>query len=463
MMGSWSRATRRCMIAAMMAASVGATLSVDAFSASKSKLDRELNLFGEVIQQIQANYVDKPDDAKMMEGAINGMLAALDPHSSYMSQKEYERMSEEISGTFGGVGLEIQAEHDAIRIVTVIGGTPAARSGLKSNDVIVKIDNDDTDGMPLEKAVDRMHGAPGSKVTLTVTRKGVDAPISVTLRREIINVSPVEQRAEGNVAYIKVTTFNGQTAEKLAAAIAATKKAIGPGLKGYVLDLRNNPGGLLEQAIAVTSEAVAKGRIVSIKGRSKADTTDFDADGSDLMKGKPIVVLINGATASAAEIVAGALQDDKRAIVVGTRSFGKGTVQTILPLGGSKGALRLTTARYFTPSGRSIQAKGIDPDVLVEEKVPDSVKAAAAEGALTGGEQSLANHLRNPDGEAAEAGTARSIPYVPENSADDTQLNYALDLLNRLPAGTLQVNVPRPAPELASRAPAPPAPAVVPN
>lgn len=463
MTGYWSRATRRFVIAALMAASVGAALSADAFSASKSKLDRELDLFGEVIKQIHANYVDKPDDTKMMEGAINGMLAALDPHSSYMSQKEYERMSEEISGEFGGVGLEIQAEHEGICIVTVIGGTPAAKSDLKPNDVIVKIDGDETDGMPLEKAVDRMHGPPGSKVTLTVTRKGADAPISVTLKREIIHVSPVQRRAEGNIAYIKVTTFNGQTAEKLAAAITASKKSIGPGLKGYVLDLRNNPGGLLEQAIAVTSETVAKGRIVSIKGRSKADTTDFDADGADLMNGKPIVVLINGGTASAAEIVAGALQDDRRAIVVGTRSFGKGTVQTILPLGGSKGALRLTTARYYTPAGRSIQAKGIDPDVLVEEKIPDSVKTAAGDEALKGGEQSLANHLRNPDGEAVEVEAARSIPYVPEQAAEDTQLQYAFDFLNRLPAGTLQVNVPRPAPELAARAPAPPAPGVVAN
>lgn len=313
--------------------------------------------------------------------------------------------------------------------------------------------------MSLDKAVDLMHGTPGSKVTLTVIRKGVDAPISVTLKRDIIRISPVQQRAEGNIGYIKVTTFNNQTAEKLADAFAATKKNIGRGLKGYVLDLRNNPGGLLDQAIAVSSEVLTRGGIVSIKGRNPTDSETFSAESSDLANAKPIVVLINGGTASAAEIVAGALQDDKRAIIVGTRSFGKGTVQTIVPLGGKRGALRLTTARYFTPSGRSIQAKGIDPDAIVEEKVPDAVKAAAVGDAMKGGESSLANHLRNPDGETTSVtGDTISIPYVPEDTKQDTQLQYALDFLNKLPAGAVQADVPAPSREIAAGVVAPPAP-----
>lgn len=458
---AWSRTARRLVAVVVLVASLGAALSVEAIAAKahKSALDGKLDLFNEVIEQVHARYVDVPNDKKLIEGAINGMLTALDPHSSYLTEDDYEKMSRDMSGEFGGVGLEVEAERDGIRIVTVIDGTPASRSDLKSNDVIVKINGETANDMSLDKAVDLMHGTPGSKVTLTVIRKGVDAPISVTLKRDIIRISPVQQRAEGNIGYIKVTTFNNQTAEKLADAFAATKKNIGRGLKGYVLDLRNNPGGLLDQAIAVSSEVLTRGGIVSIKGRNPTDSETFSAESSDLANAKPIVVLINGGTASAAEIVAGALQDDKRAIIVGTRSFGKGTVQTIVPLGGKRGALRLTTARYFTPSGRSIQAKGIDPDAIVEEKVPDAVKAAAVGDAMKGGESSLANHLRNPDGETTSVtGDTISIPYVPEDTKQDTQLQYALDFLNKLPAGAVQADVPAPSREIAAGVVAPPAP-----
>ncbi len=457
----WSRSVRRVAVVVVLAASIGAALTVQSFSASsvhRTALNRELDLFGEVVDMVRERYVDTPNDKKMIEGAINGMLSALDPHSSYMTDEEFEKMTGEISGEFGGVGLEVEDEQGGIRIVTVLDGTPASKSGLQTNDTIVGIDGKATADMSIDKAVGLMHGAPGTKVTLTVTRKGSDAPISVTLKRDVIRVSPVQQRAEGNIAYIKVATFNGQTGEKLAAAIASSKKAIGPDLKGYVLDLRNNPGGLLDQAVEVSSELLTKGGIVSIKGRKRSDNETFSADSTDLTNGKPIVVLINSGTASAAEIVAGALQDDKRAIVVGSRSFGKGTVQTIVPLGGKNGALRLTTARYFTPSGRSIQAKGIEPDVNVDEKIPDSVKASLASDLLKGGERSLANHLKNPDGETSAAEEPATIPYVPENPKDDTQLQYALDVLNKLPAGSVQADIAAPPREVAATTPRPAAP-----
>ncbi len=457
---AWSRSARRFVAVIALAAAIGGAVSFEAASSAKAQrtaLDRELDLFGEVIEQVHARYVDEPNDKKLIEGAINGMLSALDPHSAYMSEEEYQAMDRDISGQFGGVGLEVEAGKDGVHIISVLDGTPASKSGLRSNDTIVKIDETSTEGMPLEKAVDRMHGKPGSNVTLTVTRNGTEGPISVTLRRDIIHVSPVQQRAEGNVAYIKVATFNGQTAEKLAGAITDLKKRMGPELRGYVLDLRNNPGGLLDQAIAVSSEVLSKGTIVSIKGRHKSDVESISADSPDMTGGKPIVVLVNSGTASAAEIVAGALQDDKRAFVVGTRSFGKGTVQTILPLGGGRGALRLTTARYFTPSGRSIQARGIDPDVIVEEKIPDNIKTSSAVDSIRGGERSLANHLKNPDGEqdAAADKETLAIPYVPEDPKLDAQLQYALDYLKKLPAGSAQATVPPPTREFAASAPAP--------
>ncbi|HEX2841058.1 S41 family peptidase [Hyphomicrobium sp.] len=457
----WSRSVRRAAVVVILAASMGAALTVQSFSASsvhRTALNHELDLFGEVVDLVRERYVDTPSDKKMIEGAINGMLSALDPHSSYMTDDEFEKMTGEISGEFGGVGLEVEDAHGGIRVVTVLDGTPASKSGLQTNDTIVKIDGQDTSGMSIDKAVTMMHGAPGTKVTLTVTRKGSDAPISVSLKRDIIRVSPVQQRAEGNIAYIRIATFNGQTGEKLAAAIASSKKAIGPDIKGYVLDLRNNPGGLLDQAVEVSSELITKGGIVSIKGRKRADNETFSADSTDLTNGKPIVVLINSGTASAAEIVAGALQDDKRAMVVGTRSFGKGTVQTIVPLGGKNGALRLTTARYFTPSGRSIQAKGIEPDVNVDEKIPETIRETLASEILKGGERSLANHLKNPDGETAQESEPAAIPYIPENANDDTQLQFALDFLKKLPAGAQQVDITAPPREMAATTPRPVAP-----
>lgn len=453
------RIARRFVAVAVLAAFMSAPLSVDSVSATKarkSELASELDLFGKVLDQVHARYVDVPNDKKLIRGAIDGMLAALDPHSFYMTAADYEKMSQDITGEFGGVGLIVEADRDGIRIVTVIDGTPASKSQLKSNDVIVEINAEPSKGMPLGKAVDLLQGTPGSKVTLTVVRKDVNTPISVTLKRDTIHLNPVEQHAEGKVSYIKVTTFNELTAKELADAIATTKKTIGANLKGYILDLRNNPGGLLDQAIAVSSEVLTKGDIVSIKGRSLSDMEDFSSDSSDMTNAKPIVVLINGGTASAAEIVAGALQDDKRAIVVGTRSFGKGTVQTLLPLGGKRGALNLTTARYFTPSGRSIQAKGINPDIIVQEQVPNSVKESTAGTFASGGERALPNHLHNPDQTSDDTGGDPSILYVPDDPKKDAQLQYALDFLNKLPDGAVQADVPSPSTDVAAKgAPSP--------
>jgi carboxyl-terminal processing protease len=386
----------------------------------------ELNLLTRVIEQVHANYVDKPDDAKMIEGAINGMLAALDPHSSYMNAKQYADMQKDLSGEFGGVGLEVTADSGAVRVLSPIDGTPAAHAGLRAGDIITSIDGEPVGTTGLANSVDRMRGPLGSKVTLTITRTGTDKPFEVTLTRALVHVNPVKARVEGDVAYLSISSFSGRTSTALQTAIKDLKNKIGPQLKGYVLDLRNDPGGLLDEAISVSGQFITSGRIVTVKGRGDQDVEHADVTAGDITDGKPIVALINGGTASAAEIVAGALQDDKRATIVGTRSFGKGTVQTIIPIGKSNGALRLTTARYFTPSGRSIQAKGIEPDIVVNEAIPADLKGKTVASEAMG-EGSLSNHLKNPDG--GDENAHASPTYVSDKPETDTQLQYALGLL----------------------------------
>lgn len=384
-----------------------------------------LNLLATVIEQVNTNYVDKPNDSKMVEGAISGMLAALDPHSSYMDAKQYVDMQKDLSGEFGGVGLEVTADNNSVRVMSLIDGTPAARAGLRPNDTITSIDGEPIGKSSLADSVDRMRGAVGSTIKLTISRAGTDKPFDVTLKRALVHVNPVKARAEGDVAYLAISSFSERTGTALATAIGDLQQKLGPSLKGYVLDLRNDPGGLLDEAVTVSGQFIKAGKIVSVKGRGDKDVEHADAVAGDITNGKPIVVLINGGTASAAEIVAGALQDDKRATIVGTRSFGKGTVQNIIPLGRDKGALRLTTARYFTPSGRSIQAKGIEPDIVVSEKTPPDMKEKIAASEAMG-EGSLSNHLKNPDGEE----NAHASPtYVSTKPEDDTQLQYALELL----------------------------------
>jgi carboxyl-terminal processing protease len=382
---------------------------------------RNLNLFGDVFERVRADYVEKPDDSKLVESAINGMLAGLDPHSSYMDGKSFRDMQIQTRGEFGGLGIEVTMEEGLIKVVAPIDETPAAKAGILANDIITHLDDEPVQGLTLNQAVEKMRGPVNTKIKLRVMRKGQDKPTELTITRDIIRVRSVRSKPDGDdVGYIRVTQFNEQTTDGVKKAIGDLANQIGDKLKGYVVDLRNNPGGLLDQAISVSDAFLEKGEIVSTRGRNAEETQRFNARAGDLTKGKPIIVLINGGSASASEIVAGALQDHKRATVIGTRSFGKGSVQTIIPLGQGNGALRLTTARYYTPSGRSIQAKGISPDIEVLQEVPEELKARTD----TKGEASLRGHLK-ADGQE-ETG---SQSYIPPDPKDDKALGMALDLL----------------------------------
>ncbi|MEI9804349.1 MAG: S41 family peptidase [Pseudolabrys sp.] len=386
---------------------------------------RQLNLFGDVFERVRADYVEKPDDSKLIESAINGMLAGLDPHSSYMDSKSFKDMQVQTRGEFGGLGIEVTMEEGLIKVVAPIDETPASKAGILANDIITKLDEDQVQGLTLNQAVEKMRGPVNTKIKLTVMRKGSDKPLEITLTRDVIRVRAVRSEIkDDDVGYIRMTQFNEQTTEGLKKAIDdITAKISDDKLKGYVLDLRNNPGGLLDQAISVSDAFLQKGEIVSTRGRNAEETQRFNARPGDLTKGKPVIVLINGGSASASEIVAGALQDHRRVTVVGTRSFGKGSVQTIIPLGSGNGALRLTTARYFTPSGRSIQAKGITPDIEVLQDLPDDIKAKT--DTSTKGEASLRGHLKAAEG-SEQTG---SQSYIPPDAKNDKALNMAMDLL----------------------------------
>jgi carboxyl-terminal processing protease len=401
-------------------------------SAANSEIYRQLDLFGEVLERVRSDYVEKPDDAKLIEAAINGMLTALDPHSAYLNPKHFRDMQVQTRGEFGGLGIEVTMENGVVKVVSPIEDTPAARAGLMSGDLITHLDKEQILGLTLQDAVEKMRGPVNSPITLTVVRKGVDDPFDVKVVRDVIHINPVKYDVEGgDIGYIRITTFNEQTTANLQKAIEDLKKQLGPNLKGYVIDLRNNPGGLLDQAISVSDAFLDQGAIVLTRGRNLEETQRSNARAGDFADGKQLVVLINGGSASASEIVAGALQDHHRATIVGTRSFGKGSVQTIIPLG-SNGALRLTTARYYTPSGRSIQAKGIEPEAVVEEELPDDLKQKA-EAKSTRGEANLRGHLKGDD-EAdnvkADQEESGSSSYVSPDKAKDTQLNYAIDLLH---------------------------------
>jgi carboxyl-terminal processing protease len=397
-------------------------LAGSAARAAVSDTYRELNLFGDVFERVRADYVEKPDDSKLVESAINGMLAGLDPHSSYMDPKSFRDMQVQTRGEFGGLGIEVTMEDGLVKVVAPIDETPAAKAGVMANDIITHLDNEAVQGLTLNQAVDKMRGPVNTKIKLTIMRKGADKPIEVTIVRDIIRVKSVRWRPQdSDIGYIRVTQFNEQTTDGLKQAITELNAQLGADkIKGYVLDLRNNPGGLLDQAISVSDTFLEKGEIVSTRGRNPEETQRFNARPGDLIKNKPLIVLINGGSASASEIVAGALQDQKRATLIGTRSFGKGSVQTIIPLGGGNGALRLTTARYYTPSGHSIQATGITPDIEVLQDVPDNLKAQTD----SKGEASLRGHLK---AEGAEETGSQS--YVPPNDSDDKAIRMALDLL----------------------------------
>jgi carboxyl-terminal processing protease len=395
-------------------------------SAANSEIYRQLDLFGEVLERVRADYVEKPEDPKLIESAINGMLTALDPHSAYLNPKHFRDMQVQTRGEFGGLGIEVTMENGVVKVVAPIEDTPAARAGIMGGDLITHLDKEQILGLTLQEAVEKMRGPVNSPITLTIVRKNVEDPFEVKIVRDVIHINPVKYNAEGDdVGYIRVTTFNEQTTAKLQEAVDDLEKKLGSKLKGFIVDLRNNPGGLLDQAISVSDAFLDQGAIVLTRGRNLEETQRSNARPGDITEGRKVVVLINGGSASASEIVAGALQDHHRATIVGTRSFGKGSVQTIIPLG-SNGALRLTTARYYTPSGRSIQAKGIEPEIVVEEELPEELKKKA-EAQEPRGEANLRGHLKGEGGDEGEE--SGSSTYVPSDKEKDTQLNFALDLL----------------------------------
>ena len=417
----------------LLGAAAGAALTListqprivfDGSSAKAAAADtyRQLSLFGDVFERVRSDYVEKPEDSKLVESAINGMLAGLDPHSSYMDSKSFRDMQVQTRGEFGGLGIEVTMEDGLIKVVAPIDETPAAKAGVMANDIITHLDDEPVQGLTLNQAVEKMRGPVNTKIKIRITRKGIDKPVEVSLTRDVIRVRSVRSHLEGDdIGYVRITQFNEQTTEGLRRAITDMSTQAGDKLKGFILDLRNNPGGLLDQAISVSDAFLEKGEIVSTRGRNAEETQRYNARAGDLTKGKPVIVLVNGGSASASEIVAGALQDHKRATILGTRSFGKGSVQTIIPLGSGNGALRLTTARYFTPSGRSIQAKGIVPEIEVLQDVPEELKARTD----TKGESSLRGHLKGDEGQEETGSQA----YIPPDPKDDKALHTALDLV----------------------------------
>ncbi|MGL4404752.1 MAG: S41 family peptidase, partial [Notoacmeibacter sp.] len=367
-------------------------------------------------------YVTVPEDKELVRAAINGMLTSLDPHSSYLDPEAAKDMQVQTSGEFGGLGIEVTMENEELKVITPIEDTPAAKAGVLSGDIIAEIDGEPVRGLNLEQAVDKMRGLVNTPIKLVLIRKGADKPIDVTIIREIIKVKAARSRVEGeDVGYIRLMSFTEQTYDNLSAAIDKINKDVGPKLKGYVLDLRLNPGGLLNQAISVSDAFLERGEVVSTRGRDANDIQRYDSRPGDLTNGLPLIVLINGGSASASEIVAGALQDHHRATILGTTSFGKGSVQTIVPLG-ENGSLRLTTALYYTPSGNSIQGKGIVPEIKVEQPLPPELAGRD----VTRGESDLRGHIKGAN--EGEEGSG-SPAYVPPEAKDDLQLQQALKLL----------------------------------
>ena len=391
-------------------------------NAAGSDTYKQLAIFGDIFERVRAQYVTPPEEKALVESAINGMLTSLDPHSSYLNPEAAKDMRVQTKGEFGGLGIEVTMENELVKVITPIDDTPAAKAGVRAGDYISEIDGTEVRGMTLNDAVEKMRGLVNTPIKLTILREGADKPIELTIVRDVIKVKAVKYRVEEDVGYMKVTSFTEKTYDDLEAAIAAIQKAVPEDkLKGYVLDLRLNPGGLLDQAVSVSDAFLDRGEIVSTRGRDPKDVTRFDSRAGDDIDGKPLVVLVNGGSASASEIVAGALQDHRRATVVGTQSFGKGSVQTIIPLGES-GALRLTTALYYTPSGKSIQGKGISPDIKVEQPLPEDLAGAD----VSRGESDLKGHIKGAEESGEGSGSAA---YVPPDPKDDRQLAYALDLL----------------------------------
>jgi carboxyl-terminal processing protease len=420
-------------------------------AASESDTYKQLDVLMDVFERVRTDYVDKADDKKLIEGAINGMLASLDPHSSYLDVREYQNMRQNTDGEYGGLGLTVTTEDGAVKVVAPTDDTPAARAGIKSGDYITHLDGELIYGSTLQEAVDRMRGTPGSTIKITVVREGATKPMDYTLKREVIQIKPVKFETRGSVGVIRITTFNKQTGDATRNAVASIEKQLGANIAGYVIDLRSNPGGLLDQAIEVSDVFLDKGEIVSQRGRSKDDIQRYKANPGDLTGGKPVVVLIDEGSASAAEIVAGALQDQRRAIVLGQRSFGKGSVQTLIPLSQDT-ALRLTTARYFTPSGRSVQENGIEPDVQVPQ-LSDATRSERPRLREADLKKHLINEIKDGTEKLVENDNKPDPRFVatPEElkkkGVIDFQLDYATRLLSRLaPAGAPPIAVASAAP-----------------
>jgi carboxyl-terminal processing protease len=433
-----------------------ATVGVSAFavttnqSAKKAEVFQQLDLFADILAKAQANYVTEFESSDAIEAAINGMLASLDPHSSYLDPDDFKDMQTQTSGEYGGLGIEVTAQDGFVKVVSPMDGTPASRAGIKSGDFLTAIDGKSIVGLPLNDAVKQMRGAIGSAISVTVVRDAVE-PFDVTLTREVIRPEVVKTKAIGDVGYLRITTFNEQTVKALDRGLEQVRKDVRGGLKGLVLDLRDNPGGLLEASIEVTSRFVNGGEVVSTRGRRESDQRRYNAVRAARFPDVPVVVLVNGGSASAAEIVAGALQDRKRAVVMGTTSFGKGSVQTVLPLGPGKGAMRLTTSRYYTPAGRSIQNSGIEPDLEVSAvRLSDKDIAELKTRAARFSESALPHALEN------DQGAERRPPHVPADmppegyAGEDYQLDQAVALLRAGKAIPGAV-----APAVAAAAPAP--------
>ncbi|MEO3428164.1 S41 family peptidase [Pelagibius sp. CAU 1746] len=422
---------RKLQIAAIVAALLIAVPQFSPAQENSSDTYRQLKLFSDVFERVRADYVEEVTDQQLIEYAIQGMLSTLDPHSSYLNAESFGDMRVQTKGEFGGLGIEVTMENGFVKVVSPIDDTPAFRAGVKPGDFITHLDGEPILGLTLNEAVEKMRGPVNTDLTVTIRRESQE-PFDLTITRDVIKIQSVRNRIEDNVGYIRVTTFNQQTMPGLEKAFTEIKAEAGGDLRGYIVDLRNNPGGLLDQAVEVSDAFIEQGEIVSTRGRVAEDSQRFNATPGDLADGLPVVVLINGGSASASEIVAGALQDHRRAIVMGTRSFGKGSVQTIIPLG-LNGAMRLTTARYFTPSGRSIQALGIDPDILVEQATVEQAEAARPgrreadlRGALTNPNE------RNGVGEQPSDEAAEDSHVLSEATEKDYQLARAFDLLRGL-------------------------------
>ncbi|MDC1348804.1 S41 family peptidase [Amylibacter sp.] len=396
-----------------------------------------LDLFGDIFERIRSSYVEEIDEEKLIESAISGMLSSLDPHSSYMAPEDFSTMQVQTRGEFGGLGIEVTQENGFIKVVSPIDDTPAANAGIEAGDFITKVDGESTLGKTLDEAVDKMRGPVGSEIIITVVREGVDEPFDVSIIRDTIEIKAVKARTEGKTIVLRVSSFTSKTYPNLKESLEKEIKTAGgiENVNGVVVDLRNNPGGLLNQAIRVSDAFLESGEIVSTRGKAAGDAERYNATPGDLTNGKPVVVLINGGSASASEIVAGALQDHHRAIIVGTKSFGKGSVQTIIPLSSDGAAMRLTTARYYTPSGRSIQSLGVSPDILVKQRMrsdEDSEKDQNFQRFEADLENSLSNDSLTEDERNFLENERKQQEETAKMRNDDYQLSYALDVLKGL-------------------------------